>query len=331
MAANDAEADPTELLVRARAGDGLAFGALIGPYRGELRLHAYRMLGSPDDAEDIVQDSLTRAWQSLSSYEDRGTVRAWLYRIVTNRCLTVLGRASRRALPTDFSGEGFEEIHWIKPLPATHTAHLSAYDPEARTAALETVELAFLTAAHRLPPRQRAVLLLRDVLGFTAAETAELLGMTAAAVNSALQRAKAHQQNAPQAQLVENTEVGLAAQRYAKAWEAGDVEAIISMLADDVRYSMPPLPHVFSGASQVRGFLHTGPLQHPGQSWLFLPTSANGQLAFGTYLREATAPAYEPAGLDVLSFSSSGQVTEVVSFLEADLTDFGLPQRLTAP
>lgn len=322
------ESTTTELVARAREGDADAFGALVGPHRDELLVHGYRMLGSLTDAEDCVQDALTRAWRTMGRYEERGTIRAWLYRIVTNRCLTAVERAGRRALPTGLDDDTTGEILWLEPLPGSRTAYTADLDPESRLLALEGVELAFVTAIQRLPSRQRAVLILRDVLSFTAAETADLLDTTVPAVNSALQRAKRSRDHQTQARAVDAERAQETARRYLHAWEASDVDAIVSMLAEDARYSMPPLRQVFIGAEAIRGFLRTGPFGRSDPSWRFLPTQANGQVAFGTYLADAESDAYEPAGLDVIAFTGTGDIAEVVSFLDADFRTFGLPPRL---
>lgn len=271
-----------------------------------------------------------RAWRSLGSYEDRGTIRAWLYRIVTNRCLTALEKRGRRELPAHLDGDVTGEILWLEPFPGSRLGYIEDLDPESRLLALEGVELAFVAAIQRLPARQRAVLILRDVLSFSAAETADLLEMTVPAVNSALQRAKRQREPAMRSRSVDVKEAQETAQRYLRAWEAADVDAIVAMLAEDARYSMPPLRQVFVGGEEIRDFLLSGPLQRPGQSWRFLPAQANGHIAFGTYLKDAGDGAHEPAGLDIISFTPAGQIAEVVSFLDADFTKFGLPTRLPA-
>lgn len=294
-------------------------------------MHGYRMLGSLVAAEDCVQETMMRAWRSMGRYEERGSLRAWLYRIMTNRCLTALEKSGRRELPTSFDGNASGEPLWVEPLPGSRMGYIEDMDPERRLVESEAVELAFVTAIQRLPARQRAVLILRDVLMFTAAETAELLDMTVPAVNSALQRAKRHRDLRDRsARAVDVAKARESARRYRQAWEAGDVEAIVSMLADDARYSMPPLREFFVGVAAIRDFLRSGPLARPDQSWRFLPTEANGHLAFGTYLRDVESCVYAPAGLDIVWFTADGQVAEVVSFLEADFTPFGLPTRWPA-
>jgi RNA polymerase sigma-70 factor (TIGR02960 family) len=303
-----------ELLDAARAGDEHAFAQLVEPWRGELHAHCYRMLGSDADAEDAVQETLVRAWSGLHRYQDRGSIRPWLYKIATNRCLTLIERRGRR------------ELEALEPFPASRMEWTEQLTPEARVLALESVELAFVASLQHLSALQRAVLLLRDVLAFAAREVADLLDTSVAAVNSALQRARAVMRSTPSQQatlqtLGEQAERELV-RRYMAAWEAGDVEAIVAMLAEDARYSMPPLPDWFSGRAAIMDFLVKGPLL---EEWRFLPASANGQLAFGTYLWDGTR--FVPGGLDVVVLRGS-EIAEVVSFLEADFPSFGLPSSL---
>ncbi len=328
------ESAVAHLLVAARAGDGDAFGRLVGPLRDELRAYCYRMLGSIHDAEDAVQDTLDRAWRSLERFEDHGSIRPWLYKIATNRSLTIIDRRGRRELPVDLGPEGapLAEAAWLEPYPDQLMGWTARLGPEARIVARESVELAFVAALQHLSASQRAVLLLRDVLGYSASEVAEVLDTTVAAVNSALQRARkvvADLHPQPSQRQTLNT-LGDAAQRevvqrYMTAWEAGDVDAIVAMLARDARYSMPPLTTWYAGRVDIRGFLVDTVLRY---RWRFVPAGANGQLAFGTYLWSDERGAYVPAGLDVLALRGQ-QIAEVVSFLDADFPTFGLPAQLT--
>jgi RNA polymerase sigma-70 factor (ECF subfamily) len=313
---------PAALLDAARSGDARAFEQLVAPYRGELHAYCYRMLGSLHDAEDAVQETLVRAWRGVGRLDDRGFIRAWLYKIATNRCLTAIEQRGRRELPAGVTpGTPATEISWLGPYPDS--------SPEARYLTRESIELAFVASLQHLSASQRAALILREVLGFSAAEAAEQLGTSAASVNSALQRARKAIDSAAPTQQTVLRDLGNAAvedlvARWADAWQAGDVDAIVAMLAEDARYSMPPLPRWFRGRDEIRAFLVRGPLR---SRWRFLPTTANGQIAFGTYLREEDAGAYVPGGLDVLTLRD-GRVAEIVAFLEADLTRFGLPARI---
>jgi RNA polymerase sigma-70 factor (TIGR02960 family) len=314
---------PGQLLQAARSGDAIAFEQLIEPYRRELQAHCYRMLGSLHDAEDALQDSLLRAWSSIGSLDERGFVRAWLYKIATNRCLTALERSARRELPVDLeAGRPVTEIAWLEPYPDT--------SPEDRYLQRESVELAYVAALQHLTGIQRAVLVLREVLAFSAAEVAEQLDTSTASVNSALQRArKMLDSSAPSQQSVlrdlGDDRVAAILTQWSDAWQAGDVDAIVAMMSQDARFSMPPLTEWYSGRDAIRTFLTDGPLQ---SQWKFLPTIANGQLAFGTYLRDDTTDSYIPGGLDVLTLTGS-EVTSVVTFIEADFTLFGLPDYLS--
>jgi RNA polymerase sigma-70 factor (ECF subfamily) len=280
------------------------------------------MLGSLHDAEDAVQETLVRAWRGIGRLDGRGFVRAWLFTIATNRCLTALERRGRRELPISVDPDTpLTEVSWLEPYPDA--------SPESGYLARESIELAFVAALQLLSPIQRAVLILREVLGFSAAEVADLLHTSPASVNSALQRARKTVGSATPTQQTTLRDLGDHAvarlvSRWAEAWTAGDVDAIVTMLAEDARYSMPPLPEWYAGRGAIRAFLVDGPLL---SRWRFLPATANGQLAFGTYLWDATAGCFVSGGLDVLTLRGD-RVGEVTAFLNADLTRFGLPDHL---
>src|SRR6266699_1050707 len=236
---------PAALIDAARSGDARAFEQLVAPYRGELQAHCYRMLGSLHDAEDAVQDSLARAWRSVGSLDERGFVRAWLFKIATNRCLTAIEQRRRRELPVGVAaGTPAAEISWLEPYPAV--------SPETHYLARETIELAYIAALQHLSATQRAALILRDVLGFSAAELAGQLDTSTAAVNSALQRARkvidttgASQQSVLRDLGPDGVEEIVT--RWINAWQAGDVDAIVAKLTDDARFSMPPLHEWYHG------------------------------------------------------------------------------------
>jgi RNA polymerase sigma-70 factor, ECF subfamily len=311
------------LLDDARGGDAHAFAAVTEPHRRELEAYCYRMLGSVQDAEDVVQETLVRAWRAIGDFDDRGHLRAWLFAIATRRCLTALKRRGRRELPGDVDpATPPAEVLWLEPHPGA--------SPEDAYLAGEALELAFVAALQHLSPLQRATLVLREVLGFSAAEVAEQLDTTVAAVNSSLQRARRaiDASGTTQQSTLATLGAGPVAEivtRWRDAWESGDVDAIVAMLAEDAHYAMPPLPEWYAGPAAIRQFLITGPL---ASRWRLLPTTANGQLAFGTYLLDERAGAYVPGGLDVLTIRE-GRVAEIVAFLEADLTRFDLPAQIT--
>ena len=317
--------DPTALLAAAHAGDADAFGRLVGGHRAELLAHCYRMLGSLPDAEDALQESLVRAWRGLPAFR-AGALRPWLYRIATNRCLTLIEQRARRALPADLGpGAPLSEVAWLGPYPDRRLG------PAATAEQREGIGLAFVAALQHLSGPQRAALLLREVLGFSAAEVAVQLDTTVAAVNSSLQRARAtlaERRPAPGDPVPPGADkIKELAERYAAAWEAADVDTIVALLTEGATYSMPPLPEWYRGRAAIREFLLSGPLRH---RWRFEPAQANGQPAFGTYLWDDRRGAYVWAGLDVLRLAGPA-VAEVVSFLADDLhRDFGLPDELPA-
>lgn len=268
------------------------------------------MLGSVHDAEDALQETLVRAWRAIDRFEG-DTIRPWLYKIATNRCLTLLENRAKRELPTDLTTA--DDPVWLEPYPD---------DPEAGYLAREGIELAFVAALQHLSATQRAVLVLREVLGFTAQEVAEQLGTTVAAVNSALQRAR--KVATPRAYVEPGPELRKAADQYAKAWELGDVDGIVAMLTEDAKYAMPPLPQWYQGRAAILGFLVAAPMRY---RWKFVPVVANGQLAFGTYSRKDDC--YLPTGLDLLRFDGT-RIAEVMSFLQADFPAHGLPEKIPA-
>ncbi len=316
-----------------------AFERLVAPHRAELQAHCYRMLGSAHDAEDALQETLLRAWRGLPGFEGRSSLRSWLFRIATNVCLRVIERRPKRVLPVDYgppydphatTGEALEEQVWLGPYPDEALADGLA-SPAARYEQRESVELAFVAALQHLPARQRAVLLLRDVLGFSPAEIAGALDATPAAVYSALQRA--HQavderlpERSQQATLraVGDAGVKRLAGRYVRAWEDNDVEQIVALLTDDATFAMPPRPAWYRGREAVGAFLAAHPLDR-AREWRLVPVAANGQPAFGSYL------AGRLHAIEVLTLDDESRITAVTAFhARADLARFGLPHTLAA-
>ncbi|MGH2963129.1 MAG: sigma-70 family RNA polymerase sigma factor [Solirubrobacterales bacterium] len=343
-----------KLLEAARGGDEDAFRRLVESYRNELHAHCYRMLGSVHDADDALQDTLLRAWRGLAKLERRGSLRAWLYRIATNVCLDLISRRPKRMLPIDrgpAAGRGDDladpltESAWVEPYADQQLGLEDAYAaPEARYERRESVELAFIAALQHLPATQRAALILRDVLGFSAREAADVLETTIPSVNGALRRArKAAQERLPdqtqQATLraLGDERIARLVERYIEAWERGDVDAILAMLADDATFTMPPLPTWYRGREAIAAFLERYALQ---DRWRLLPARANGQLAFGCYAWDQEQRSYTALSLDVLTLDGPS-ATEVTSFVTpytraparerfaADVLErFGLPARL---
>ena len=323
-------ADEMALAKQASDGDERAFGELVAGYRGELRAHCYRMLGSVHDAEDALQDALLRAWRGLPGFEGRSSVRSWLYSIATNAALDITRHRSRRELPVDFgpaAAHGAEldapvmDPVWLEPYPDRWLTADADASPEARYAQRESVELAFMAALQQLPPLQRAVLILREVVGFSAAETSSQLGTSVPSVNSALQRARATAASGLPARSQQATLRALGdertrqiVQRYADAIERADADTLVSMLTEDVTWSMPPVPTWFQGLESVRAWLVRDPLS---VRWRHRPARANGQLAVGCYLYDAGQGSYTPAVIDVLTLEGA-KIAAVTGFLVAD-------------
>ncbi len=347
-----------ELLQAARAGDEEAYRRLVEQHRGELHAHCYRMLGSVPDAEDALQDTLLRAWRGLPRFEVRSSLRSWLYKIATNACLDVVARRPKRVLPLDYGppadphdgiGQPIVESVWVEPYPdRTFDLGDGLLGPEARYEQRESVELAFVAALQHLPAQQRAVLILREVLGFSAKEVAGVLDSTVASVNSALQRArKATGERMPdesqQATLraLGDERIQDLVESYMRAWEEGDVDMIVAMLTDDATLAMPPMPTWYQGRDAVAGFLTE--IAFAGQERRrelvsfagkerrvrLLPTWANGQPAFGGYYWNEETGAYIPRALQVLTLRQA-RIADITGFANpAVLRPFGLPERLS--
>lgn len=332
-------------LAAARAGDQHEFTHLTEPHRRELQVHCYRILGSLHDAEDLVQETMLRAWRRLNTYEGRASLRSWLYKIATNACLDALDKRPRRALPaathpaSDASQPFMPPITepvWLEPLPDDMLADAEE-TPEARYTAHESITLAFLAALQTLPPRQRAVVILCDVLDWRASEAAECLGMTLPAVNSALHRAREtlakhyhRRDSVTPAHADEHTRALL--DRYVRAWEAADVGALVALLKEDAVFAMPPIPSWFRGRESIRAVLEAMPFAGDARGrWKIVPTRANGEPALALYQRdEAGGGVYRGFGLQVLSIEGDS-FAEVTTFINPGLFPrFGLPVELSA-
>ena len=324
-------------LDRARAGDENAFTRLVAPLRPELRAHCYRMLGSIHDADDAVQDALIRAWRHLGGFEGRSSLRAWLYTVATRTCLDAAEARGRRALPMDL---GPASAHADVGAPRTDVAWLGPYpghDPGARYEEREAVELAFVAALQHLPGNQRAALVLFDVLGYSAAEIAEMMDTSAASVNSALARARRTLEGRipgePQRPAVRDLgedRVRELVTAYATALERGDADLLVSLLTEDVTWSMPPLPHWYRGRDAAMDFAIQVPLTSCG-GWRHLPATANGQPAVACYLWDDTAGAYLSWSINVLTVQGD-RIAEITSFLGREhFPPFALPASLPEP
>jgi RNA polymerase sigma-70 factor (ECF subfamily) len=314
------------------------FLRLADPYRRELLAHCYRMLGSVHDAEDLVQETYLRAWRSYDRFEGRSSLRTWLHRIATRACLTALESRSKRPMPTGLGNPGSDagdalveqaEVPWLEPIPDAMVASAGS-DPAEIVSARQSVRLALVAALQHLPPRQRAVLVLRDVLNWRAAEVAEVLDTTTTAVNSILQRAHAQLDQAAPSEddIVEpdDAELRELLDRYVAAFEAKDINAIVSLFTKDAVWEMPPFVGWYQGADNIGRLIDTQcPAQGPGDMKL-LPTRANGQPAFGLYMRDGDV--YRAFNLPVLTVGPEG-ITHVASFFDTSLfATFGLPETL---
>ena len=329
----------TDLMTRAQGGDGEAFRALTEPHRRELQVHCYRMLGSFQDAEDALQDSMLAAWRGLDGFDGRASLRTWLYRIATNRCLDAL-RAGRRRPPKQWDIPGIEppeptglgDIHWLEPYPDALLDGAIAVSPgpEARYEQTESLSLAFVTALQVLPPRQLAVLILRDVLGFHADEVADMLGTTVESVKSALKRARAGMQRqlpatTGQERRPESDPVtqGLTVARFVSAYEAADIDSLVALFTDDVFLSMPPMPLEYRGRDSVAAFFAF--VFGLARGFQLVPTRANGQPAFGVYKHTPTGI----NGVALFALSLAGdRISAMTRFENTVLPIFGLPQFL---
>jgi RNA polymerase sigma-70 factor (ECF subfamily) len=316
-------------LAKARAGDADAFAELVAPLRAELRVHCYRMLGSLQDAEDVLQETLLAAWQGIGGFEERASIRTWLYRIATNRCLNARRSTARRQAkewnvpdvePPEPTRIG--EVVWLQPYP---DALLSTEGgPEARYEQAESVSLAFVTALQVLPPRQVAVLLLRDVLGFPAGEVAGMLGATVDSVHSALKRARAALPRQRSSSVPGSPVEDVVVAKFVHAWESADVGALVELLTDDVFISMPPVPFEYEGRELAARFCAS--VFDAGRRFELVPTRANGQPAFGAYLRTAQGISHG-AGVYVLTLDG-GLISAMTRFENGMLPWFGLPRSL---
>jgi RNA polymerase sigma-70 factor, ECF subfamily len=319
-----------ELLAAARRGTDRAFDELIEPYRRELYVHCYRMLGSWTDAEDALQDALLDAWKGLARFQERSSLRSWLYTVTTNACLKVIRRRPRKVLPIDYGPPA--DPHSRTAEPVTESIWLDPYpDEQLRYEQRETIELAFVAALQHLPARQRAVLILRDVLGFSAREVADVLETTPPAIDSALQRAHKTVDERLPARTQQATLGSLDDQRvreivdgFVRAWDMDDVDALVGLLARDAILSMPPQREWYAGRDAIGTFLATWPLRLA--SWRTVPMRANGQLAFAQYVRNHGEDRFTAHAITVLTLDGS-EVSQITIFRSAELFErFGLPE-----
>ena len=320
------------------------FMALVEPMRGELMAHCYRMLGSVHDAEDLVQETYIRAWRAFHGFEGRSSLRTWMYQIATNTCLTALQSRKRRPLPTGLGAPASDpsdalqtrpEISWLEPMPDTLVAGTAPQDPEATAVTHDSIRIAFIAALQHLTPTQRAVLILRDVLNWRAAEVAVALDTTVAAVNSALQRARAHVEKLAPAEeassqlSADDPEVKAKLERYVAAFEAYDIDTIVEMLTTDAIWDMPPFTAWYQGNTEIGRLIATQCPATKAGDMRMVPTTANGQPAFGLYMRNVDGRML-PFQLQQLTLGPNG-VERVTAYFDLSLFEtFGLPAEVPA-
>jgi RNA polymerase sigma-70 factor (ECF subfamily) len=337
------DATAQERLAAARAGDQDAFARLVEPYRHALELHCYRMLGSLEDAEDVLQTTLLRAWQNLAAFENRSSLKTWLYTIATHACLDALDKRRRRNLPPAIRppsepGQPIEpppaEALWLEPYPDDLLPD-TIIGPEARYDQKESISFAFLTALQVLAPRQRAVLILSDVLDLRAAEVAGLLDLSVSAVNSALHRARASLSRHYRPETIQPTSEATRSllSRYVQAWERADIAGLTELLKEDATFSMPPSPTWFQGSAAIQTVLESVVFSNNApRSWKLRPTQINGQPGFVVYQRSAPDAAYHFFGIQAIRFEPSpdrARIAAVITFLDPALAvRFGSPLEL---
>jgi RNA polymerase sigma-70 factor, ECF subfamily len=330
------DAAESRLLEAAQNGDEAAFEHLVARYRGELHAHCYRMLGSIHDAEDSLQEAILRSWRGLPKFAGRSSLRSWLYKIATNTCLDQIARRPKRVLPVDYGPptdphdgpvEPLVDSTWVGPYPDETMAIEDGYaSPEARYEMRESIELAFIAALQTLPPNQRAALILREVLGFSAKETAEALDTSVASINSALQRARATVEARTPEQSQQETLRALGddgvretVESYIDAWESGDVEAVVAMLTEDAAFTMPPLRSWFRGREDIALFLEGSPMSGEWR-WRTIRCRANGQEAIAFYAWDPERGDYQRFALNILTLRGS-RISEVDAFLTRETED----------
>ncbi|MEV0402525.1 sigma-70 family RNA polymerase sigma factor [Actinoallomurus sp. NPDC050550] len=327
------------LLSGAREGDAEAFGKLTEPYRRELQVHCYRLVGSVAEAEDLVQETLFAAWRGIGGFAGRSSIRTWLYRIATNRCLNALRDRSHRPSPVAApppvplpEPNRLSEVPWLEPYPDTLTGFGEPVPgPEARVESREAVSLAFVAAVQTMPPRQRAILVLRDVLGFRGAEVAEMLDTTVDAVASGLKRARsalANREQSAHPPLPNSPTERRVMDAFVAAFERCDVPALVELLTDDAWFTMPPLPQEYQGRDAIADFFAEIGFVGGTRRFRLIPTRANGQPAFGRYLRDPYAGIARAHGLTVLTLDGD-RISQITAFLDTGmLPRFGLPRIL---